>query len=215
MALFKIADPISSYRVGDEPGTLPLELADDRGNPVALDGITGATAELVSPAGTIAALPATVNVAANTIGVEFGTVALDGAGVWTLTVTVTGATSTVATDPAPIVVEAADGWHTLTTARAQWSDAPKLDVALYALLEVAKDQCVEYAPALVETTPPAPIPVPWRQAQLMQARNVWNASKTDPASGGIGSDDLIIRPYPMDQTIRYMLRPKRAIGAVA
>jgi hypothetical protein len=209
---FKLAEPLGSHRVDDNPAPVVLELAAVDGAPVALDGITAAAAELVSPAGVSTPLGAVVDTIADTITVDFGATILNAGGIWSLELTVTGATSTVRVEPAPLVVEAGDGWHTLASARARWADAPKLDAELFELLETAKTQCVEYAPAL-----PAGVlvPIPWRQAQKMQARNIWNAAKTDPASGGIGGEDFIIRPYPMDQTIRYMLRPKRAIGATA
>lgn len=57
---------------------------------------------------------------------------------------------------------------------------------------------------------PARPPFNWVQAQLMQCRNIWNAAKTDP-SGAIGDNGFEIRPYPMDNFIKQVIRPKRAI----
>lgn len=210
MSAYRLAAPLDVYRVGDRPGLLALELATLDGTPVSLDGIVAASAVLVSPAGAETEPPVVVN------GDKLELLLADtfnDAGVHELELTVAGATSSVGVEPAPVVVEARrTGWHTLASARAQWRDAPALDVALFTFLEGARGQCLEYAPELDAGARP---PLMWRQAQLMQARNCWNAAKTDPASGGIGGDDLVFRPYPMDQTVRLLLRPKRAIGATA
>lgn len=206
MARYQIADELGSFRVGDIPGDVSFEIQSD-GQPVTLAGITGVTAKL-------AGVAVTAVIVADTVKVTLP--ALATSGVSYLEVTFTAPGTTVQVDPAPLVVESTDGWHSLGTARAEWRDAPDRDVHLYVVLEVAKGQCIEYGPALVDALGAAlPVPFTWRQAQLMQARNVWNAAKSDPATGGIGGEDFIIRPYPMDQTIRYILRPKRAIGAIA
>ena len=104
-----------------------------------------------------------------------------------------------------------DGWHSLVSARYGWVDAPWQDSLLGDLLEVAKIQCVAYAPALGEDVL---APVNYRVAQLMQTRNLWNASKADPSSGGIGEDNFVVRPYPMDWVVKNILRPKRAVPVV-
>lgn len=213
MARYRIAGQLGALRAGDIPGALVLELeAVDDGAPVALDGITGAAAELVDPAGTVAAYAAAVDVAADTITVSLPN-ALTEPGLWALELTVSTATSAVHVEPAALVVEAVrDGWHTLASARGQWADAPRSDVALHTFLAGAREQCLDYGPPLEAGARP---PLAWQQAQLMQARNCWNAAKTDPASGGIGGDELVFRPYPMDATIRYLIRPRRAVGAIA
>lgn len=105
-------------------------------------------------------------------------------------------------------------WYTVEAARVDWRDAPLDHFRLLDLLEVAKAQCLAYAPLPADADPDYP-PVGHRVAQLMQARNVWNASKTDPASGGIGDDGFMVRVFPMDWTVKALLRPKRAIGAIA
>lgn len=211
MARYRLADPVESFRRGDAPAEISVELATIDGNPVSLEGITGATAELIDPAGIRHPLTAAL-VVADRITVGFGGLELGVGGVWSLELVVAGAGSSLAVEPAPLVVEHGDGWHTLASGRGQWADAPRVDVDMFELLELAKGQCIEYAPDLPAG---AVVPLAWRQAQRMQARNIWNASKTDPASGGFGDGEFVLRPYPMDQTIRYMLRPKRAIGATA
>jgi hypothetical protein len=210
VARYKLAKPLEAFRVGDIPGELRLELATLDGTPVGLTGIVSASAELVSPADVVTTPPVVVDGDELVLGLL---ASLGESGLYELELTVHGAASSIAVEPAPLVVEAKrDGWHTLASARAQWSDAPRLDVSLYTFLEGAKGQLVEYGPAL-EAGVRAPLA--WQQAQLMQARNCWNAAKTDPATGGIGGDELVFRPYPMDTAIRYLIRPKRAIGATA
>lgn len=210
MARYKLAKPLEAFRAGDQPGQLRLELATLDGTPVSLEGIVSATAELVTPAGVESDPPVVVDGDELVLGLLEPLVE---AGLYELELVVAGAASSIAVEPAPLVVEAKrDGWHTLASARGQWADAPQRDISLYTFLAGAREQCVEYAPELEAG---ARVPLSWQQAQLMQARNCWNAAKSDPATGGMGGEDLIFRPYPMDQTVRYLLRPKRVIGAIA
>lgn len=101
----------------------------------------------------------------------------------------------------------AEGWHTLETAREQWTDAPYQDAILADLLEISYEQCLAYAPAPESNLP---LPVHYRVAQLMQARNIWNASKVSP-SGDLGDGTYVISPKPLDWMIKQLLRPKRAV----
>lgn len=210
MARYRLARALGSLMLGDTSPETRVELvATEDGSPIALGGVTAAAGDLVAPGG--AEVPVAVAVAGDEL-VLAGGVELDEAGVWTLELELTTAAGAVMVEPAPLVVEVRDGWHTLATARAQWHDAPRLDVALHTLLAGARAQCEAYAPLLAAG---APVPLGWRDAQLMQARNTWNASKLDPASAGIGGGELVFRPYPMDQTVRYLLRPRLAIGSIA
>lgn len=106
-----------------------------------------------------------------------------------------------------VVVETADGWHSLDSARDEWRDAPLDDPALFAVLESAKDQCLAFAPATVG------VPVRYRQAQLLQARALWNSGHVN-SDGALGGGDLTVTVFPMDWTVKNLLRPKRAIGAI-
>lgn len=110
-------------------------------------------------------------------------------------------------------------WHTPASARDHWVDAPgdpDDDPDMLAeLLEVARVQVEAYAPALPAPTEGEPVDVPanYRYAQLMQARNIWNASIVSPG-GDLGEADFAITPHPLDWTVKQMIRPKRAIPVV-
>lgn len=113
--------------------------------------------------------------------------------------------------PVWLVVQADDGWHTIDTSRQAWPGAPDQDSWLHALLVAARVQVTAYAPTLTDG---AWAPMNYRQGQLMQARNLWNASKVDPASGGLGEDTFMVRPFPLDWMVRQILRPKRAVPRI-
>jgi len=97
------------------------------------------------------------------------------------------------------------GWHTLDTARDGWLDAPDEDDQLWELLESARIQCEAYAPPLGDV-----VPVNYRQAQLMQARNLWQSVRQDPGSQ-LGPDGMTITVFPLDWIVKALLRPKRGV----
>lgn len=104
-------------------------------------------------------------------------------------------------------------WHDLASARAGWRDAPKTDTVLQDLLDVAAQECLDFAP-LPTTQPAGTVPIGYRMAQLMQARAVWDyqngSTEQDLGFEGAGAP----RIYPMDAHIRQRLRPRRgpAVG---
>lgn len=108
-------------------------------------------------------------------------------------------------------------WLTGDEARTRWRDAPADDVYLAELLEVAKAQVLAFGPkstADAIAADPTTVPDAYRLAQLAQMRNVWNAVKTDPSSQGIGDEGFVIRPFPMDWTVKNLIRPVRAVPVV-
>ncbi|NYF29237.1 hypothetical protein [Microbacterium sp. JAI119] len=92
-----------------------------------------------------------------------------------------------------------------------WPDVPMNDDAATLYLNAAKEACLAYAPALAEG---ASIPDGWRLAQALQARNTYNSSKAAPGGdfdgGGYG-----ISAFPLDWQVKQLLRPRRALGAIA
>jgi hypothetical protein len=110
-------------------------------------------------------------------------------------------------------------WYTPATIRetdsetgtAPWAEAADIPLPLLTdLLFIARSSIEAYAPALPEDTPAGACPVTYRHAQLMQTRNLWNATEVD-AGGGFGGDDYTIRPMPLDWIIKQIVRPKTAI----
>jgi hypothetical protein len=111
-------------------------------------------------------------------------------------------------DSITFVAQADDGWHTLESIRGTpehpvWADAPEEDTTLYALMQSAKTQCIEYAPPFTGRPP-----THYRQAQLIQSRNLWQSTKADDA-GSLGADGYAVPVYSMDWVVKGLLRPKR------
>lgn len=114
-------------------------------------------------------------------------------------------------------------WHTPESARNAWVDAPLDDDQLDELLEVAKQAVLAYAPALPEgsyiidddgyivPTGPDTVPVNYRSAQLMQARNVWNSSKASP-TGDFDGAGYALTAFPLDWQVKQLLRPRSVFG---
>lgn len=196
------------YYQGDDPSELLLI------EPATIDlaaaGYTEAAAELESPTGTPAAQAAAIVTAEDGATVVQVTIAgpILEVGVHRLIVTVQGAAVGVRTlAPIRVPVELPDGggWYTIDAAHTDWSGAPEDDARLFDLLDAARAQVLAYAPALEAGTPP---PATYRQAQLMQARNIWNAGITDPSSSTYGGGEFSIPIYPLDWSVRQMLRPR-------
>lgn len=133
-------------------------------------------------------------------------------GLHTIAVTLVGEERRERLAPVYIVVQDdTTGWHTLDSARAEWADAEHLsDLRLWHVLEMARQQITEYAPALPDD---ATVPGNYRHGQLMQARNLWNAARVDP-SGADGDDTFQLRPYPLDWMVKQVVRPQTAVPKV-
>jgi hypothetical protein len=91
-----------------------------------------------------------------------------------------------------------------------WPDAPieNLEVCEI-ILETAQDQVTAYAPAPAPVPSGEPVPDPparYVYAQLQQARNLWNSGRTT-GEGDVGPDGFVFRPYPLDKTIKQIIRP--------
>lgn len=202
------------YYVGDVPAQ-PLVIEPARNEePVDLEPFSQADAQLYDPDGGLvltAGFLATIE--DEVIVVEWPESSpFDEAGIYELRVVLTNPTTEVRERIAPVRLVAdlddGGGWHTLDTARDDWRDAPGFDAWLYECLWVARNDVIAFAPKLAEGQRP---PLNYRRAQIMQARNLWNAGKVDPSSGGIGEDTFVLRPFPLDWTIKQTLRPKRAV----
>jgi hypothetical protein len=100
-------------------------------------------------------------------------------------------------------------WHTAASARDEWPDAPVDsdggDARLESLLASAKEAVIAYAPAVSE--PLEDIPDGYREAQLQQAQNMWNAGKASP-SGDFDGGQYSLTTFPLDWAVRQLIRPK-------
>lgn len=118
-------------------------------------------------------------------------------------------------EPVVVVVELLDGWHSLQSAREAWADAPRRDVVLFDLLQLARDACEAYAPLTpAEDGTPAVVPAGHRQAQLNIARAAWQRVKGGQGDQ-LGIDGFAVRVYIDDPDTRRLLRPLRIRGGIA
>ena len=97
-----------------------------------------------------------------------------------------------------------------------WPAGLDLDTpALAALLASAADQCAAFAPApALDATGLAIIPDRWAVAQAMQARALAQAGYATQGDqlGGYGERVTV---WPMDWTVKALLRPKRGRPVIA
>lgn len=139
-------------------------------------------------------------------------VLLDLAGSWQLVAWLVTADERIALAPSRLyVINPAALWMPPRVIRDRWRDAPADDAQLIDLMLVAQEQVSEYGPrrirmGLVEGALP---PDRYARAALMQARNLWNAAKTDPG-GAIGAEPggFAFTPFPLDWQVRQTIRPK-------
>lgn len=200
-----------AYYVGDKPAD-NIVFEPVRGqDAVNLSSFNTATVTLLSPSGvTVANHGLTAQITNGVVVVAWGTQAiLTEAGCYTIRVTLTNTAGTRREQLAPIyvVIQADDGWLTVDTIRVTWIDADTIsDHQLWQLLSIARDQILEYAPTLAQG---AKVPLNYVRAQELQARNLYNAGKVDPSNGGMGDDTFVIRPFPLDWSIKQLLRPQK------
>lgn len=87
-----------------------------------------------------------------------------------------------------------------------WSDADMENLDLLSMiLNVARDQVIDFGPRIPEG---APVPDRFVLAQLMQAQNLWAAGKANP-EGAIGPEGFSFMPRPLDRDVRSTIRPPK------
>ena len=202
-----------AYYTGDIPAEdIVIEPAQN-GDPTDLTPFETAAEVIVrAPDGTLVDSPARVprnSTPPGQVVIEWPTdTALDQAGVYTMAVTlVTEDGGRMRLPSVYLVAQFEDGWYSLDQAREDWLDAPSSDGRLFQLLALAQEQVLEFAPALVAG---APVPPRYKAGQLDQARNLWNSGKVDPASGAMGDDSFVLRPYPLDWMVKQGCAPSAA-----
>lgn len=90
---------------------------------------------------------------------------------------------------------------------------PEEKAELASLLLSAAEQCQEFAPAVDEDDPAFTFPESWRRAQVMQARALYRAGRAG-ADDQIGADGLTVTVWPMDRTVKALLRPRRGFPRI-
>lgn len=95
------------------------------------------------------------------------------------------------------------GWVTLEEARTYWNDV-KLATRYTQLLGAAFEMCEEYAPKLA---PDAPIPNRYREAQVLAAQAIYQASRTIGDTMGQEGEGYALATPVLSGQIRQLLRP--------
>ena len=211
MAILPVID-LGALWVGDVPlSPTRADFVDEAGTPVQITEYASWTAYMLSPIGEVLG---ELSGTGHGQHLEFTwpiTTILETPGLHTIVITFFDALGVeVQCEPWKFVVQAIDGWLSLELARAQWADAPLDDVFLFQLLDTAKEQCLAYAPALPIG---APIPARYLQAQETQSRALYQSTIANQADN-VGIEGFTVRVFPLDFTIRAMLRPKKAIGGM-
>lgn len=116
------------------------------------------------------------------------------------------------------------GWVSTTDLEAsgEWADAPEDPTMLASYLTAAYEQCRAYLPhrrdadGVLRPVEPYETSEPsyarCALAQLMQARALYRAALAG-SGDQIGPDGLTVTVFPMDWTVKNLLRPKR-VGRV-
>lgn len=204
-----------TYYIGDIPGE-DLVIEPARGQDLlTLDDYTAGDTEveLRDPNGELVLADFTPTFDEDLVLLEWPTTSvLDNAGTWTLHITLVGPTARARLRPVYLVVQdPSDGWYTVDDARDDWPDAPASDARVAQLLDLAKLQVLDFAPALPVAAPP---PVNYRAGQLQQARNIWNAGRANPSTGDFGQDGFTLTVHPLDWHVEQLLRPKKGVPNV-
>lgn len=102
-------------------------------------------------------------------------------------------------------------WLTAEELPDLWPQAESIEAPILALLvDSAREQCIAYAAPLEEGTD---VPASWRLAHMMQVQSLWQSAKAGPGDT-IGPDGLTITVYPMDRTVRNLLRPRTRVPVI-
>lgn len=187
------------YAVGDKPVT-PLVVVPTRDDePVVLtDAVAVITVDGVALATTI------VDDEVRGVFVE----PFEQSGILPVVVTVTWEDGVETFVSESIVVEVVGGpWHSIVTAAAEWASNLS-DVQAFTVLSSARVAVEQYGWTGREDDV---VPLRVRNAQLMQARSIYNAALADPAQRDADGQLFFSTPFPLDHNIRQLLRPRRGV----
>ena len=211
MAILPVID-LGALWIGDVPASpTHIDFVDETGNTVHVHEYTSHTVMMYSPSNTLVHTFTSVIHAQHVDMTWPEETILTAEGIYTLIIKFFDADGvTIQAEPYKIVAQKRASWLSLEQARGQWADAPLDDVFLYQILDSAKTQCIEYAPALAAN---AVIPANYLQAQVMQARALYQSVIANQ-NDNIGVEGFTVRVFPLDFTIRALLRPKKAIAGM-
>lgn len=92
-----------------------------------------------------------------------------------------------------------------------WPDSEQLvQETLELFLSAAYEQAVEFAPTLPDGEP---IPDGWTIAQIMQASELWSASRREGDVIGY-TDQVAVRSRPLGSTVKALLRPRPGVPRI-
>lgn len=95
------------------------------------------------------------------------------------------------------------GWVTLEEARTHWNDV-KLATRYVNLLWAGWEMCEAYAPKLA---PDAPVPQRYKEAQVLAAQAIYQASRTNGDTMGPEGEGYALATPVLSGQIRQLLRP--------
>ena len=102
-----------------------------------------------------------------------------------------------------------NGWldaGNIAEVRGYWPGVDEVDLdELALLLASAQVQCAAFAPDLGDDVT---VPANYRHAQVLQARALYRAGMAG-SNDQIGLDGQSVTVFPMDWTVKSLLRPKR------
>lgn len=198
-------DSVGPFRVGDSPLTAwAIEVNSDTN----FYGVfESGEVSILDPAGQVVAVRVTSLTDNDTLIFTIPVGTFTTAGIYRLVPRLIGRGS-VTLESVPIVVQADDGWQTIESARAIWADAPTDDGYLFRLLDVARTQCETFAPDFVGRAPSN-----YAHAQLLQARALWASGNVSQGDQFGDNSGLSVTVFPMDWTVKNLLRPSRAVKA--
>jgi len=104
------------------------------------------------------------------------------------------------------------GWVDTQEDLAKWPDANRDMDGLAQYLQAAYEQCLEFLPPADVEPLPDPIPERFVLAQLLQARALYRSAIAG-SNDQIGPDGMSVTVFPMDWTVKNLLRPRR-VGRV-
>lgn len=194
------------FYVGDRPSQHAAIVVDGD-----LSAYVNTEVVLRKPDGTVTSLFGIATISDDTVHVDLSGNYFTGPGVYKLQVILSAPGIQETLRPVGVAIEtAAEGWMTTGEAQEYWPTVEHIDGAeMYELLQIAKRDCIAYLDRLYAVG--AEVKEDWRRAQVIHARNIYNATKVDAASGVIGEDGTSYKltTFPMDWHVKNLLRPQK------